>query len=75
MKYLSPFTNWRIVTITLLAAITLMCAMADGDDIALVFLTKVAAVILGYATHVLAKRWAGKMPELDVFSIDEDKED
>ena len=75
MKYLQPLTNWRIVTLTILAALTLMLAMADGDDIALVFLTKVIAVILGYATHVLARRWDGKMPELEVFNIDEDEEE
>ena len=74
MKYLSPFKNWRIVVLTILAAITLILAMADGDDIALVFLTKVIAVILGYATHVMAHRWDGKMPELEVFNIDEDTE-
>lgn len=75
MKYLSPFTNWRIVTLTLLAALTLLLAMADGECLILVFCIKVVAVILGYATHVLSKRWDGKMPELEVFNIDEDKED
>jgi hypothetical protein len=74
MKYLLPFTNWRIVVITLLAAITLLLAMCDGECFILVFGTKVVAVILGYATHVLARRWYGKMPELEVFSIEEDEE-
>ena len=75
MKYLLPFKNWRIVVITLLAAIVLMLAMCDGECFILVFVTKVLAVVLGYATHGLAKRWEGKMPELDVFSIDEEAND
>lgn len=74
-KYLLPFKNWRIVTLTILAALVLLFAMADTDCLVVLFGTKVIAVILGYATHVLAKRWDGKMPELEVFSIDEDKED
>ena len=72
MKYIKILLNWRIDVITILAALTLMLAMADGEDVALVFLSKVAAVILGYAVHVLAKRWDGKMPELDVFNVDDD---
>lgn len=74
-KYLLPLTNWRIVTLTILAAATLAFAAGDCDNLVLFFATKVIAVILGYATHILAKRWDGKMPELEVFSIDEEKED
>ena len=75
MKYLLPFKNWRIVALTILAAATLAFAAGDCDNLVLFFVTKVIAVILGFATHKLSKRWDGKMPELEVFSIDEDKED
>lgn len=75
MKYLSPFTNWRIVLLTILAALALAFAAGDCDNLVLFFVTKVIAVILGFATHKLSKRWDGKMPELEVFSINEDKED
>lgn len=72
MKYISIILNWRIDVITILAALTLMLAMCDCDGILVLFITKVLAVVLGYATHTLAKRWDGKMPELKVFSIDEE---
>lgn len=74
MKYLQPFTNWRIVLLTILAAATLAFAAGDCDNLVLFFVTKVIAVILGFATHKLSKRWEGRMPELEVFNIDEDKE-
>lgn len=74
MKYLSTFTNWRIVLLTILAALALAFAAGDCDNLVLFFVTKVIAVILGFATHKLSKRWDGKMPELEVFNIDEDKE-
>lgn len=64
--------NWRIDVVTLLAAFTLMLAMCDSDNVLLLFLTKVAAVILGYLTHKLAKTWENKMPELDVFNYTEE---
>jgi hypothetical protein len=67
--------NWRIIVLTILAAATLAFAAGDCDNLVLFFVTKVIAVILGFATHKLSKRWDGKMPELEVFSIDEDKED
>lgn len=75
MKYLSPFTNWRIVVLTIIAALTLMAAAADCDNLLRFFTSKVVAVILGYTTYILGKRWDGKMPELDVFTINEYEED
>ena len=72
MKYISIILNWRIDVITILAALTLMLAMCDGEDILVVFITKVFAVIIGYLTHTLAKRWDGKMPELKVFNDDDE---
>ena len=71
MKYIKIFFNWRIDVITILAALVLMLAMADSECVILFFATKLAAVILGYLVHVIAKRWDGKMPELDVLKIDE----
>ena len=68
MKYLSPLANWRIVVLTILSAATLAFAAGDCDGMVLFFITKVIAVILGFTTHVLARRWAGKMPELNVFN-------
>lgn len=68
MKYLLPFKNWRIVVLTILAALALAFAAGDCDNLALFFVTKVIAVILGFATHKLSKRWDGKMPELEVFN-------
>jgi ABC-type uncharacterized transport system permease subunit len=72
MKYMSILLNWRIVAITLLAALALLLAMADSDDFLLLLLTKVAAVIIGYAVYRLAKRWERRMPELKVFNDDEE---
>ena len=72
MKYLSILLNWRIDVITILAALTLMLAMCDGENILVVFITKVLAVILGYVTLKLAKRWEDKMPELKVFNDDDE---
>lgn len=72
MKYIKILLNWRIDVIATLAALTLAFAVSDSDDIVLFFLSKVIAVVLGYYTHMLAKRWDGKMPELNVFSIDEE---
>ena len=73
-KYLSPFTNWRIVVLTILAALALAFAAGDCDNLVLFFVTKVIAVILGFATHKLSKRWDGKMPELEVFNDNEEEE-
>jgi len=73
-KYLSPFTNWRIVVLTILAALALAFAAGDCDNLVLFFITKVIAVILGFATHKLSKRWDGKMPELEVFNDNEEED-
>lgn len=75
MKYLLPFKNWRIVVLTILAALALAFAAGDCDNLVLFFVTKIIAVILGFATHKLSKRWDGRMPELEVFNDNEDKED
>ena len=77
MKYLSPFTNWRIVSLTILAALALAFAAGDCDNLGAFLVSKVAAVILGYITHALWNRWdnLGLITELEVFNIDEDKED
>lgn len=72
MKYISIILNWRIDVITILAALTLMLAMCDCDGFLVLFITKVLAVVLGYATHKLAKRWEDKMPELKVFNDDDE---
>lgn len=72
MKYLLPFKNWRIVVLTILAALTLAFAVGDCDDLVLLFITKIIAVILAYGTRALARHWDGKMPELDVYN---DKEE
>lgn len=72
MKYVSILLNWRIDVITVIAALTLALAVSDSDDLVLFLFSKVLAVIFGYLTHKLAKRWEGKMPELKVFNDDED---
>lgn len=72
MKYVSFLLNWRIDVVTILAAFTLLLAMCDSDSILVLFVTKVFAIIFGYATHMLFKRWEDKMPELGVFNDDED---
>lgn len=69
---MSIILNWRIDVITILAALALLLAMAESDDFLLLLLTKVAAVIIGYAVYRLAKRWEHRMPELKVFNDDED---
>lgn len=74
MKYLLPFKNWRIVVLTILAAATLAFAAGDCDNLVLFFVTKVIAVILGFATHKLAQLWDGKMPELEVFNDNEEED-
>jgi hypothetical protein len=74
MKYLLPFKNWRIVVLTILAALALAFAAGDCDNLVLFFVTKVIAVILGFATHKLSKRWDGKMPELEVFNDNEEED-
>lgn len=76
MKYLSPFTNWRIVLLTILAALTLAFAAGDCDNLALFLASKVAAVILGYITYALWNRWdnLGLITELEVWN-DNDMED
>lgn len=65
MKYLAIITNWRIMAITALAALTLILALCESEDIAVLLGTKAMALITGYAVHALSKRWEGKMPELD----------
>ena len=76
MKYLSPFTNWRIVPLTILAALALALAAGDCDNLALFLASKVAAVILGYITYALWNRWdnLGLITELEVWN-DNDMED
>lgn len=76
MKYLSPFTNWRIVLLTILAALTIAFAAGDCDNLVLFFVTKVIAVILGYITYALWNRWdnLGLITELEVWN-DNDMED
>ena len=66
--------NWRIIVLTILAAATLAFAAGDCDNLVLFFVTKVIAVILGFATHKLSKRWDGKMPELEVFNDNEEED-
>lgn len=74
MKYLLPFKNWRIVLLTILAALALAFAAGDSDSLALFLASKVAAVILGYITHTLWNRWdnLGLITELEVWNIEED---
>lgn len=71
MKYISIILNWRIIVITLLAAVTLLLVMADSESAMVLFGTKVLAVVIGFVTNKLAKHWDGKMPELNVFNDDE----
>lgn len=66
--------NWRIIVLTILAAATIAFAAGDCDNLVLFFITKVIAVILGFATHKLSKRWDGKMPELEVFNDNEEED-
>lgn len=76
MKYLQPFTNWRIVLLTILAALTLAFAAGDCDNLGAFLISKVAAVILGYITHALWTRWdnLALITELEVWN-DNDMED
>lgn len=73
MKYISILLNWRIVAITLLAALALLLAMCDSDDVQVLLLTKAAAFILGYAVYRLGVRWNGRMPELGAFNDDHEE--
>ena len=76
MKYLQPFTNWRIVLLTILAALTLAFAAGDCDNMGAFLISKVAAVILGFITHSLWNRWdnLALITELEVWN-DNDMED
>lgn len=76
MKYLSPFTNWRIVLLTILAALALAFAAGDSDNLGAFLISKIAAVILGYITYALWNRWdnLALITELEVWN-DNDMED
>lgn len=68
--------NWRIVVLTLMFSLTLLLAMADVDNFALLVATKILAVILGYLTNKLSKSWdkEGYLKELEVFNDNEEEE-
>lgn len=68
--------NWRIDALTLMYALTLLLAVADVDNFALLVSTKITAVILGYLTIKLSKSWdkEGYLKELEVFNDNEEED-
>ena len=74
---LAIILNWRIDLLTLAYASALMSAMADCSNFILLFISKVVAVCLAYMANKLARIWEkeGYLKDLEVFTIDEDKED
>lgn len=68
-------SNWRIDALTLLFALTLLLAMDDTDDIAMLVTTKIAAVVIGYLTAKLSKSWEkrGYLKELEIFNDDDEE--
>ena len=73
---ISIVSNWRIVVLTLMFALTLLLAMADVDNFLLLCVTKIMAVILGYVTNKLSKSWdkEGYLKELEVFNDNEEED-
>jgi hypothetical protein len=73
---ISIASNWRIDALTLMYALTLLLAVADVDNFALLVSTKITAVILGYLTIKLSKSWdkEGYLKELEVFNDNEEED-
>ena len=73
---ISIVSNWRIDILTLSYALVLALAIADSDNISMFVITKIFAVIIGYLVYKLTSKWdkQGYLKELEVFTIDEDKE-
>ena len=67
MRYIKILANWRIMTITALAVLSLALLAGDTEDIRTLVCIKAAGIIIGYMTFRLAEAWKGKMPELDIF--------
>lgn len=68
---ISIASNWRIVTLTIMWAITALLIMADCDDLGVFITIKALGFALGYISYRLSQRWDGQMPELSVFNDDE----
>ena len=56
-KYLKIYLNWRVNVLVVLAMIITILVASDSDNIFLLFLTKIAGLLLGYLTFRLGKYW------------------
>lgn len=68
MRYIKILANWRIMTITALAVLSIALLAGDTEDIRTLVYSKASGLIIGYMTFRLAEAWKGKMAELDIFS-------
>lgn len=77
MKYLLPFKNWRIVVLTVMALLAILLIFCDGDDLGALACAKAIGIALTYGCWRVADQWeaAGLITELEVWNIEEDKED
>lgn len=68
MKYLKILANWRIMTITALAVLSIALMAGDNEDLLTLACCKASGVIIACMAFRLAEAWNGKMTELDIFS-------
>lgn len=60
--------NWRIIAVTILVMVAALLLMGDSDNIEALLLSKAAGLGMAWAAWKLARRWEGKMPELEIFN-------
>ena len=69
MKYLAVFTNWRIITLTVMFMAAALLLLAESESIGDTVCTKAAGIALGCLGNRLGKTWEqkGLIDEINAF--------
>lgn len=69
-KYLTPFLNWRVLVLTVLAMAALVLILGEAESLKVFLSIKVLGFALGYLCYRLSRYWdeRGLIDELNVYS-------
>lgn len=69
-KYLTPFLNWRVLVLTVLAMAALVLILGEAESLKVFLSIKAVGFALGYLCYRLSKHWdeRGLIDELNVYS-------
>ena len=72
-KYITPFTNWRIIALTILGIIAFILLCGETDSLATFALIKVSGFGIAYLTYRLGSYWRsqGLIDEIETFNANE----